>query len=71
MLVGPRRMAGPDVGRGCSILSQCSAYRAERAGNGRLVCGPIAVALMSRAEEVLEEMPTVRQPDVIADKLPG
>jgi hypothetical protein len=29
------------------------------------------VALMSRAEEVLEEMPTVRQPDVIADKLPG
>jgi quinol monooxygenase YgiN len=41
--------------------------------NGRRahLSGPIAAALMSRAAELLEAMPSIRQPDVIADKLPS
>jgi quinol monooxygenase YgiN len=43
----------------------------EESGRRAHLSGPIAEALMSRAAELLEAMPTIRQPDVIADKLPG
>ena len=43
----------------------------EESGRRAHLSGPIAEALMSRSAELLEAMPTIRQPDVIADKLPG
>ena len=43
----------------------------EESGRRAHLNGPIAQALMSRAAELFEAMPTIRQPDVIADKLPG
>jgi quinol monooxygenase YgiN len=43
----------------------------EESGRRAHLSGPIAKALISRAAELLEAMPTIRQPDVIADKLPS
>ncbi len=43
----------------------------DEAGRQAHLSGRIAEALMSRAEELLAVMPEIRQPTVIADKLPG
>jgi quinol monooxygenase YgiN len=43
----------------------------EESGRGAHLSGPVAEALMGSAAELLEATPIIRQPDVIADKLPG
>jgi quinol monooxygenase YgiN len=43
----------------------------DEAGRQAHLAGRIAEALMSRAGELLAVMPEIRQPSVIADKLPG
>ncbi len=43
----------------------------DEAGRQAHLAGRIAEALMSRAGELLAAMPEIRQPSVIADKLPG
>jgi quinol monooxygenase YgiN len=43
----------------------------DDAGREAHLNGPIAAALMKRAEELLATSPQIRKADVLADKLPG
>jgi quinol monooxygenase YgiN len=43
----------------------------DEAGRNAHLSGAVAAALMANAEELLAVAPEIRQPSVLADKLPG